>query len=87
MTRFLAALAPFALITTPLTAQDDSLAPAAPPESLAPQAAEPARQPARQRATPTPDVRRDAHWTLVLRCLGDALLHQPSCASERPRGA
>ena len=32
MTRFLAALAPFALITTPLTAQDDSLAPAAPPE-------------------------------------------------------
>ncbi|MEN8859228.1 peptidylprolyl isomerase [Qipengyuania flava] len=32
MTRFLAALAPFALIATPLTAQDDSLAPAAPPE-------------------------------------------------------
>lgn len=32
MTRFLAALAPFALIATPLTAQVDSLAPAAPPE-------------------------------------------------------
>ena len=32
MTRFLAALAPFALIATPLTAQDDSPAPAAPPE-------------------------------------------------------
>lgn len=32
MTRFLAALAPFALLASPLTAQDDSLAPAAPPE-------------------------------------------------------